>query len=365
MRTFQHFALSANGALVGVVTMSLATATLVANEEWRVGFGFPSVAGTAPPEGVWFILDSAGLRGVQTYNSVTTQTAQLATLASFTLATNYTLKVVVNARGVTEFYRDEVLLGTLAVPVANGQPWQQVSLPLFMQKLCTGVVANTNVIRVFDITAYQTDSVINMPFALQQVVSGQHGNIGQNGHTPGKNSSYANNAAPTAVALTNTTAAFVGLGGQAAILPTLAVSTDGIIFSYQNPAPTVNIPGKNLLIYGVKVQGLVSVALTGGPLYYQYTLAYGHTSVSLATAETASFVNGTTHAPRILAIGFETYVAAAIVGTLGQGTSLSLQVPVVVRPGEFVQLCAKAGVGSVVTTLGAITIMATFDSVWA
>lgn len=365
LRTFQHFPIVAGSATICKVTWGLFTATLVANEEWRIGFGLPTVAGTAPTDGAWFVLDTAGLRGVFNYNSTVTQTAALATLASFTLGTYYSLKIAVNERGTVEFWRDDVLLGTLAIPAGNGQPFQNASLPIFFQKICTGVVSNTNVIRVTDISAYLTDAMTNKDYEVQLSCMGQDGNLAQNGHaTQGKNSIYANSTAPTAVALTNTTAAFTGLGGQAAVLPTLAVSSDGIIFSYQNPTPTINITGRNLIVYGVLIKGFVSVAFTGGPIYWQYCLAYGHTAVSLATGETASFATATTHMPRIVPLGIETYVVTAPIGTLGQGVYVQFKVPKVVRPGEFIAITAKSGVGSTVTSAGAITVMAAIDSVF-
>lgn len=365
LRTFQHFPIVAGSATICKTTWGLFTATLVANEEWRIGFGLPTVAGTAPTDGAWFVLDTAGLRGVFNYNSTLTQTAALATLASFTLGTYYSLKIAVNERGTVEFWRDDVLLGTLAIPAGNGQPFQNASLPIFFQKICTGVVANTNVIRVTDISAYLTDAMTNKDYEVQLSCMSQDGNLAQNGHaTQGKNSIYANSTAPTAVALTNTTAAFTGLGGQAAVLPSLAVSSDGIIFSYQNPAPTINITGRNLIVYGVSIKGFVSVVFTGGPIYWQYCLAYGHTAVSLATGETASFATATTHMPRIVPLGIETYIVTAPIGTLGQGVSVQFKVPKVVRPGEFIAITAKSGVGSTVTSLGAITVMAAIDSVF-
>lgn len=364
MRSYQHFPLRYRGPLRTEFTVGLFTATLVANEEWRCGLGKPTVAGTAPTDGIWFVLDTTnGLRGVVVYNGVSTFTATLASLASFTVGTMYRLSIVANER-VVEFWREGILLGTLATPVGNGIPFQGPTQPVFMQKLCTGAVSNTNTVRVSDVSVSMSDLDSNKTWEVQLASAGQTGNIGQDGHTQGKTSLYANSTAPTAAALTNTTAAFTGLGGQAAVLPTLAVSSDGIIMAFQNPVPTINRPGRNLLVYGVWLESYVSVTLTGGPIYYQYCVAYGHTAVSLATAETGSFVTATTHAPRIVALGNETFVVTAAAGTRGQGVNKSWRVPLVVRPGEFFAITAKAGVGSTVTSLGAITYMIGVDAVW-
>ena len=366
MKTFQHFPVLANGPLRLDLTFGLFTATLVANEEFRFGLAAPTVAGTAPVDGIYFVLTTAGMKGAVIFNNVETQTAAFKTLASYTVGTNFKCEILVSERGV-EFWQDGILMAVLALPVGNGQPFLNGSLPLFIQKLCTGAVANTNVIRVTDCSVHLTELSSNKSWEAQLATSGQNGNIGQNGHAQGQTGIYANSIAPTAAALTNTTAAFTGLGGQAAVLPTLAVSSDGILFSYQNPASTINITGRNLLIYGVWIDAHVSVTLTGGPIPYQMTLAYGHTAVSLATLETGSFVTATTHIPRKVALGTMTFPITAAAPTKHQALVPlinSFRVPLVVRPGEFVAICAKTGVGGIVTSAGAITFMAGFDAVW-
>jgi len=287
-------------------------------------------------------------------------------VASFNLNQIYCWEIIVGEQNI-EFWLDGILLGTLANALANGQPMQNSSLPVFMQKLCTGSVTNTNTVRVADINVYISDIASNKSWESQLATLGQAGNIGQNGHTQGKTSLYANNTAPTAVALTNTTAAFTGLGGQAAVLPTLAVSTDGILMNYTNPASSINITGRNLLIHGVQISSHVSVVFdAAAAIVYQASLQYGHTAVSLATPETGSFVTATTHAPRVVPLGTINYgvALAAPVRTLGTPIAVAFRVPIVVRPGENVAIVLKTAVGSVVTTTGAVTFMVNYDAVW-
>ena len=147
------------------------------------------------------------------------------------------------------------------------------------------------------------------------------------------------------------------------IQPTLAVGTDGITFSFQVPAGATTIPARKLVITGLRIQGVVTTALTGGPVSYEYSLAYGHTGVSMAQAETASFTSPTTKAPRRVFIGMESYASAAAIGTIGQGVFFPFESPIVVNPGEFVAVVAK-NLG-VVTTAGVITLGAGFDAHWA
>jgi hypothetical protein len=152
------------------------------------------------------------------------------------------------------------------------------------------------------------------------------------------------------------------LGGIAAVLPTLAASSDGKLFTYQVPAGTINITGRNLYITRVTLKGAVTVILAGGPVIYAYALAVGHTATTLVTTETASFANNTTHAPRVMGLGIESYPATAAVGTLGTGVDLNFDTPICVRPGEFVDIIAR-NLGTVTTT-GAITIVASIGGYW-
>lgn len=360
IRSFQYFPLIGTAPLAVEFSGASYTAALVANEVFYAGLGVPSAGGTAPTDGCWFKMTSAGLFGELQYNGGTVTQVTLMN-SQITLATNAKFAMIVGEDKI-EFWIDDVLYGSLTIPVGTGQPFMQGSLPIFMQKLCTGVVSNTNTIRVTDVTVSLMDLGTNKPWAHQVGGMGQHALFGQNGHTQGKTTLWTNSTAPTAVALTNTAAAFTGLGGIVAVLPTLAANSDGKLITYQNPASTVNITGRNLYITRVTLRGAVSVALTGGPVIYAYALAVGHTATSLATTESSSFGSGTSHAPRIMPLGIESYASAAAVATLGNGIDLNLDVPIVVRPGEFVDIVAR-NIGTV-TTAGAITFTVSIGGYW-
>lgn len=364
MRTFQYFPVFGTAQLWHEATWGMATAPLVANEVWSCGFGIPGSAILRPTDGAWFQLTTAGLIGRLCYNGVFTDSGVLLAFGDITVGELHKHSIKVSETSV-EWWRNDILLGTTDIPAGNGQPFSQGALPAFMMKHNTGAVSNTNTMRVADITITLGDLATSKPWGEQLVSGGYSAYLGQNGHTQGKTSWWTNSVAPTAAAATNTApiAGATTLGGLVAVLPTLAANTDGILFSYQNPASTINITGRNLVITGVRVQGAVSVVLTGGPVVYAYALAFGHTAASLATAETASFATATTHAPRVAFIGMETYAATAAVGTLGgSGHFISFDSPIVVRPGEFVALIAR-NMG-VVTSAGAITVGCNFNGYW-
>lgn len=355
LRTFQYFPKIGTAPLWHESRWGSFTAALVANEVWSAGFGLPTAATTLPTDGVWWQLTTAGLIGRLCFNGAFTDSGVLKAFGDFVTGATHKFSILVGDN-VIEWWMDDVLLGETVIPSGNGQSWIQAGLPAFYMKHNTGAVANTNTMRVAETTITMADIASNKPWPHQMAIMGQAAMVGQDGHTQGKTAWWTNNTAPTAAAATNT-AAIAGattLGGLVAVNPTLAANNDGILFAYQNPVSTINITGRNLIVTGVRVQGAVSAALTGGPVVYAYALAFGHTAVSLATTESGSYATGTTHAPRIVFLGMETYAAAAAVGVIGAGIDVTFDTPIVVRPGEFFALVAR-NMG-VVTSAGAITV---------
>jgi hypothetical protein len=297
------------------------------------------------------------------YNSVETSSGLL--VAAGTLVANqcYDLKIDISNSGC-DFWLNDTLLTTLAPASANPTPMNWGALPVCVQQVNVGTVSGSPQmqVKVGTVTVNQRDIATEKLWENQQALSGLNASQGSEGGTMGSTELYTNSlAAGAGAAMTNTTAALgAGFGGQFAALPTLAAGTDGIMCSYQNPVGSITQIPRTIMIKGVWLQGLITTALTGGPLYFAYSLAFGHTAVSMATAESASFANNTAKAPRRVALGFETYVVTAPVGTLGQGVYRSFQTPIVVNPGEFVAICAK-NLGTV-TSAGVITWLAGFDA---
>lgn len=82
--------------------------------------------------------------------------------------------------------------------------------------------------------------------------------------------------------------------------------------------------------------------LTTGVIATAATIAYGHTSESLATTETE-----TSKAPRFLPLGTQSFPNAMPVGAQPKNIVFPLTAPVVVNPGEYFAVTARfpAGVG--------------------
>lgn len=342
------------------------TAVPPSNYVAEAGLFLANVASTpyTPTDGVYFRFNSTGLLGVLNYNGTET-TVQLLTAAQMVLNDNTTYRFVINHYRV-EFWGASAtsdprqLLGILPVPSVNGPPFSSGNVPIAFRVAHTGTAGSAQQFKVANAVVIEQDTDQGDNVAHLMAAMGGMGAQGQDGGTLGSTALYSNSLAPGAgAAMTNTTAALgTGLGGQFAALPTLAANTDGILCSFQNPASAVNQQGRTLYITGVRIQGMVTTVLVGGPVQYFYSLAFGHTAVSMATAEAVA-----AKAPRRVPLGMEVYPATAAVDTVGSaGIYMPFYSPIVINPGEFVAVVAK-NVGTV-TSSGVITFLVTFDAYW-
>ena len=323
--------------------------------EWGA---FISTGTAAPTDGAFFRLNAVGeFRAVINNNGTETQsgTIDFATYVGVNTSRAFLIYIMSNK---ALFWIDNHLVATLPAPAGQGTITASQNLPLSFRNYNASATSSAQVMKVAMVNVTLADQNSNKPWCDVLAGAGGNSSQGQTGGTMGSTALYTNNLAPTAgVAMTNTTAALgVGLGGQFSALPTLAVNTDGIICSFQVPLGTAALPGKTLYIKGVNVDSVVTTVLAGNatPVVYAYSLAFGHTAVSLATTETA-----TSKAPRRKVLGLNSFAAAAAAGTIGNEVKINVENPIVVYPGEFVQVVAK-NIGAVTTT-GVITFFIDID----
>lgn len=336
-----------------------------------IEFGlFAAVLSTrvAPTDGVFFRYNaSAELRGVVNFNGVETQTAAIAA-PSASAVHDY---CIVIAQTVVLFFIDGVLVGTVALSTdapAQGQAVYATAVPFTVRTYHGGSApALATQVKVATVTISLLGPNTNRQWSETKALMGSSAYQAENGGVMGQTGNNGNNANPTAQVPTNTTAALgSGFGGLFQETLTLAAGTDGIIQSYQNPVGGPNQTPRNLVIRGVTISGVVSVALTTNPLVGSLALCFGHTNVSLATAEAASFTaGGITKAPRRVTIGTTSVASStAAPGTpvVGVPATLRFESPIVVQPGEFVAIAHKK-IGTAPAT-GAILWSIAFDAYW-
>ena len=315
----------------------------------------PDAANGAPTDGCFFRLTSAGLVCVVSFNgSETTVSAPV----GFSYADNQIIKfaVAASARSV-DFWADDVRVATIKVPAAGGLVNSAQNLPWFCMQRHPGVAGAVLQTKLFGLMVSLGGLINNIDFDdLNATLWGSY--EGTTGNTMGSLANFANSANPTAAVPTNTTAALgTGLGGQFWETDTLAVTTDGVICSYQVPAGTIANPGRRLVIKAIKIESFVQTALTGGGYNAVWSLAFGHTAVSLATGEAA-----TTKAPRRVPLGNQSVAAGAAALTALNSIYVTFTRPVIVNPGEFVAVVKKK-VGTA-PSAGVVAHTISFDAGW-
>lgn len=357
VQSYQHFPIMGTTPL-WVQTRVQFPFTPVTNNvcEWGVGI---ATGTAAPTDGVFWRYNAAGeFRGVMNFNGTETQTGTIdaATLVGTNSMHDFVIGIMEDQ---IEFWLDDVIVGTIDVPAGQSAATSSPSLPLLLRNYNSNTTASAQQMRVGQVNVSLGDVAINKDWPSQKTGMGAHASQGQSGQTLGSTANYANSGNPTAAVPTNTTAALgVGLGGQFWETGTLALTTDGIISSYQNPAGTATAPGRNLYISSVRVSSFIQTVLVGGPANVSWSLAYGHTAVSLATADGAG-----TKAPRRIPIGIQSLTAAQAVNTPVTGEVLAeFDPPIVVYPGEFIATVMKK-IGTILTG-GVIAHLVRFDGYW-
>lgn len=343
------------------------TAVPLAGQIFEFGLFAPTTGIVAPVDGAFFRHSNAGLFGVLNFNGVETALDLTAALAAGSQA-SFLISIGQNQVRfwLGGFGLGDVLLGTIETPAAQGSPFMSMALPIGMQFRNSGTVTGGPVMqwKMCNVSAWLADAHTSKPWPHQMAGMGGHCSQVQNGATPGGTALMSSAAPSAAGALVQASAAaqFQGLGGLFRVLPTLTVGTGGLVDSFTNPIGTVNQTGKTLYITSVKIQAAVEVILAGGPLLNHYAIAYGQTADSLATAETASFATASTKKPRYVPLGFDSFAANAVAGTLGTPIERRFDSPIVVNPGERIGIeCRNMGV---VTTTGNTLVSISYDGYW-
>ena len=319
----------------------------------------------APTDGVYFRFSSAGITGVINNNGVETTTA-FGDPLTFLANENHLYTITITEKEA-EFWVDGVRFGGIDVPLANAQLFRSASLPWSVRHANTGAVGAVLQATISDYTVSYGGPLVTA--SLAQIGNRSLGSYqGLSGGTMGSLVANMTNslAFPTTAAGSNTAANSTGLGGVGNVTAAAAAATDFILNSYQVPAGTTAVQGRRLVITGVRVSAVnlgAAVATTATTLLIG--LAFGHTAVSLATNESASFTTATTKAPRRMPLGFMYWNTAAPIGATPQNGDIvqTFANPIYVNPGEFIATTAKFVTGTA-TASQSIGYTVTFDYGW-
>lgn len=360
IKTYQYFPLYSDLATYCNIDAALSTAPQV---NCTIEFGlFQFLTNAAVTDGALFRYDSGGtLKCVVVNNSVETNVTVI-TPPGIADMTKY--KIICEDDRVL-FYIAGACVGVINSPAGLGMPVYTAAQPFSARVINAAVApsAATTLKIGYVFIGLQDAAGLGKTMSEVAAISGKSGIQGQSGTTMGQAALLVNVTAtvnPAGSAINNTTSVYSGLGGLFPVLPTLAQGIDGILGSFLNPIPTMNITGKTLYIKGIKFHGAVTTILAGGPVLYGYSVAVGSNAVSLATVDAITGTKG----PRKIAIGFETFPATSAVGVVGSagGAYMAFNSPLVVNPGEYLHFVAR-NYGAVTTT-GVISVLVSVDSYW-
>lgn len=308
-----------------------------------VEFGlYQPVVGTQPADGVWWQVDSSGIKGVVNYNGTITQTGVIGTI---TPNQNYHFTIAVSDSEI-QWWRDDVLLVETQIPIGQAAPCLTDSLPLTVMQRNSGIVSASGqaITKFGNLVVTAGDLNYTKPFASQMAGMGHMAYQAQAGATMGTTASFANATAATTVtgaALSQTVTLATGLGGQIGI--TAAVpGIDGLVFIYTNPAGSTTQPPRNLTITGIKISSVnIGAAVATTPTTVSWSLAFGAATANLAVAEAVALTAATAKSFRRVPLGIQSWIVGAAAGATVPDVYMPFSSPIVVFPGEMVAVVAK------------------------
>lgn len=319
-----------------------------------------------PLDGAFFRLTSAGLFGVVSKAGTETTTSVFVNLegGGTPYANNQNYRFLIQCNNVsTSFWVNNYKYGEILAPGGGGFPCQTRSLAWGIRHAIVGGAAGAATqalvtgYRVFIRGAQFADQLSRAQARAVGTYQGLSG--GTMGQLIAGTVTSGTLVKPTAAIPANTSLVANlpnNLGGRIyeQLTAGLAANVDGIFASYTVPAAAVGVQARRLVVYGIKLSGMVSTVVVGGPAFTEWYVAFGHTADSLATAETASFATATTKAPRRVMLPELTtnMGAAAAAGTLLVQPSYvaMFEAPIIVDPGHRIALVGNKTITTAITS---------------
>lgn len=320
--------------------------------EW--GFGITDPSGlTSPTDGAFFRYSGTNLYAVTNNSGVENSSSGL---SSSLVGSGITHQFKIDLQANTTIFEiDNSIVATINYSGLNGSGvgsefiTASAELPVFFKTYNTSTSSPAQQMSVSAFSVALNDANSGRSWAT--ILDGMGGvasqsQTGQN--ISGSTALYPNNTNPLGFSGSNTVAVLgSGLGGQFMWSGTIGNgTTDYIISSYGIPSGSEVAPAKCLYIHGINVSALNFSGLGNTPITSAICAAYGHTSESLATIESAN-----TKAPRFMPLGILTIASGAAAGYQTKPLSFPLVAPIVINPSEYFAITSKFISGSGLTAV--------------
>lgn len=318
----------------------------VANNVCEFGLGYCTGVAT-PTDGIFFRLNASGvLLGVINNNGSETSTVLPYLPQAYVLA--HYLIVVHNDE--TEFWINDMLYGKIPTPTAVGSPCLSMNLPLMLREYNSNATSVAQRMEVASCSVSTGDMDRGRLWATTMVGMGQSSVNITDGTAAGQTANFANSAAPSAATLSNTAAGYANvLGGKFSFAAPVGATTDFALFGFLNPASSATVPGRNLIVRGIRIDSYVggaAVATTATVL--DWGIGIGASAVSLATTDSAT---SGTRAARRLTLGIQSFPIGAAIGTTATPIDINLDAPVLIEPNTYFHVILRVPIGTATASM--------------
>ena len=321
---------------------------LQANSVIEFGLGLATGV-AAPTDGVFFRAVGGQLNGVINNNGAETSITNIHTPVAGTV---YHYAITIGQDKCTFWVNDD-MIGYINTPTGLGAPCQSNALPLLIRNYNNGTPVTAVQLNIAQLGITLGDMDSGKDWNTVMVTNGQSSINAPDGTAAAAAGTYTanivNSAAPASATLANTTAGYATLGGQFQFAAVAGAETDYALFAYLNPVATAAIPGKTLVITGVRIDTfntVVAVATT--PTVLQWSIGIGGTAVTLATADS---VTAGTRAARRLGLGVQAMPVATAAGGMADKTiDIKFASPLMVEAGSYCHIILKMPVATATAT---------------
>jgi hypothetical protein len=350
IKTYAVFPIGIEGDTIFSTVFSILSPSVILNNSFEAGGELEGATSPyAPQMGFYFRIDASGIQGIALVGVTEISTGVFLSSSAVgapvlvpTTNRAYRADVKINL-GTAYYYLDGILYGKIQLTAGNSAISSLPGLK-WVTRLWTGAVAPVSAlqVRILGYGVYSQGSNLTKlpPNILLSYIGGSH--QGSQGQTQGSATNITNSVAPVAT-LPSNTALSAGLlstlGGYCAEIATTAINTDGIILAYQNPTlSTLGGTGKRIIITSITVASHILTSLVSSANTSLWTIAFGHTLVSLASTE-----SGSAKAPRRIGLGLQSMPANAAAGALLETIRIDFNdCPIIIDPGCFISITRRS-----------------------
>lgn len=361
VETFRTFGLYSMFGMAAEFVIKVANETAT-NSFIEFGFGIAPDSVAVTSDGAFFRFDASGVLnavlsygGVETISAIRLPGSTINGLPAQGVYHRYRIEV---SQAAVSFGVDEYIPTTIGVPSTVPLAASSYQQPMFARVVNTGAASAARQVSIGYLAAFTRG--INDPISRAHAacMAGAGSYQVQPGTASGQTANYANSTAPVSATLSNTAAGYTTLGGQYQFAAVVGAATDYALFGYQNPLGSATLPGRNLVVTGIRIGEIaVTGAVTGASsTQFFWSAGVGSTAVSLATVDSI-----TTVGPRRIPLGCQSVIAVAPIGTTAPGFAVDFtQSPLVVHPGLFLHIVFNQLNGAATVSLvwrGTVTVI--------